>query len=486
LDLTETEGLEVYGYVETQTTSRKSHFQALGEWFGFTFAEIDGKIVTKRYEELSPDSNFTQIDADILRAVPEGTTPKPYNLELTLISATEMPREVRFTFSNPDLDYMKETAVAGLNSAIYLTDVIDQSFSIVATQEQARKRAEAKLLKTHAETRLVKFTAMPELAKFTVGDILELRIPTNDQYQTYLEYWIRIDKKSMTLPLGVVEVEGTAIAPYSAGDIETAIETTQTSTISSAQTAFVQAPRNAIAVPIISQPIREADRGRLGVYIAVSPFGNGVAETVALYQEIAEDTYNIREIYEVPSAVGVALEGLGNWATPSSEDTTNYLDVFFFNQQALESVSSGELDRNPQLNLLRVGDEWIQFRTATVQSLSKSSIYRSKYRLTNLRRGKFNTTAAIGSHAENEYCVLNTNNLRFYDLTAADVGEEVTFIAVSGGGNIELSPKATFTFNPISGYTVSNATDDREFDADCTTIDELADVVATIIKDTKI
>lgn len=36
-----------------------------------------------------------------------------------------------------------------------------------------------------------------------------------------------------------------------------------------------------------------------------------------------------------------------------------------------------------------------------------------------------------------------------------------------------------------SAYTVANATTDRDYDADATTVDELADVLATLIEDLK-
>lgn len=475
LELTATAGLDFIGYLESQKTSRKAHFDGLSKFYGFRYAEIDGKIKTV----LDTFTPITTISQDLVRAANGTDTPKGYDAEILKMPSYEMPREVRFTVSNPALDYLKETATAQLTTGTYANDVAEFSFPIVASSEQARKRAESMLLKLHAEAKAVTFSAMPALMRYSVGDVLT--IPLNGS-----SYVVRIDRKTSTLPVGAVEIQGTILEVFEAGDIETAIVPTEISTLTTYQQAFVQAPRNAIAIPFISKPIRESDVGRLGMYVAVTPVGNGISETVSLYQEIADDTYNLREIYEVPSAAGVALEALGNWATPSTEDTTNYVDIYFFNKQSLESVTGADLDRNPQLNLMRVGDEWVQFRTATIQSLDPDSVYRSKWRISNLRRGLFGTTGEIGSHAANEYCVLNTNNLRFYDLDEADRGEVIKFKAVAGGGNLEMSPVAEITFNPLSAYTVTNATDDRSFDADCTTIDELADVVATIIKDTNL
>ena len=79
-----------------------------------------------------------------------------------------------------------------------------------------------------------------------------------------------------------------------------------------------------------------------------------------------------------------------------------------------------------------------------------------------------------------------TKALKFLPLEKADIGETVTLKALAGGQGLDDVSPVTFTFNPVSAYTVTNATDDRSFDADSTTIDELADVVATIIKDTNL
>jgi hypothetical protein len=67
--------------------------------------------------------------------------------------------------------------------------------------------------------------------------------------------------------------------------------------------------------------------------------------------------------------------------------------------------------------------------------------------------------------------------VRFY-FNPAPADSEVVFT--------DFSKMAQSVFTPSSAYTVTNATTDRTFDANATTIHELADVVATIIEDTKI
>lgn len=475
LTLDGTNGLEVYGYIESGKSSRLQHWSSLAQYWGFSFAEIDGKIKTV-LDTFNPIATISQ---DEVRASSGTDQPSPYDAQISRIAGDEIPREVRFSTLNPNLDYLNETAIAHLIEGVSSADSVDFNFSIVALPDESRKQAERMLLKLHSETRTASFTAMPSAMQWTVGDVIS--VPLNGG-----NYTMRIDKKTAAMPLGVVEIEGTILDVYQASDIATAIRATDFSPIASFQSAFVQSPRNATAVPVISLPIRDADRGRLGVYVAVSPFGIGISESVALYQKVADETFILREIYEVPSVVGDAPEELGTHSDAETEDTTNSLTISFYNEETLESVTAGELDANPLLNLLRIGNEWVQFRTATLETLDTTTTYRSRWTVSNLRRGRFGTSGEMAGHAVDEKVILVTNNFRFYPLAESDIGETVTFKAVSAGVSVELAPEISFTFNPLSQYSVTNATDDRAFDADCTTIDELADVVATIIKDTKL
>lgn len=475
LGLTATSALEVYGYLDAGKTSRLQNWANLAQYFGFTFSEIDGKITTV-LDTFTPIVSFS---ADSIRARAYGDQPKNYDAEITRISAAEIPREVRFSTLNPILDYLNETAIANVIEGVSSSDSVEFNFPIVANTDESRKQAERMLLKMHSETRSVSFNGMPELMRYTVGDVVS--VPLNGE-----TYTVRIDKKTSAMPLGVVEFEGTILDPYEAADVSTAIKATDLAPIASFQSAFLQPPRNAVAVPIISLPIRSEDKGVLGVYVAVSPFGVGNAESVSLYQEIADETYNLRQIYEVPSVVGEAPTALGSHADANVEDTVNDLEISFYNEESLESVTAAELDANPLLNLIRVGDEWVQFRTATLETLTNRERYRSKWTVSNLRRGRFGTAGKMSTHAANENVTLVTNNLRFFPLSESDIGKTVTFKAVSAGASLDDAKAVSFTFNPLSAYNVTSATTDRSFDANNTTIHELADVVGTIIDDLKL
>lgn len=472
MDLTATAGLEVYGYLEANKASRKTHWENLARYFGFRFAEIDGKIKTI----VDTFTSVATISTDSIRATNYGDAQPRYDCEIEIKSDYERPRQVRFSYMNPAIDFHNDTANAFIAEGVSSSDVMDYSFPIVAEAADARQRAEKLLLKHHSETKAVSFKGMPELMRYAVGDVVTVTL--NNQ-----EFLVRIEKKQAALPLGVIEFQGIVLDQYEAGDITSAIVATETAPTATWQTLTPYVPRNSLCIPFASEPIRESDRGKLGLYVAVTPRGTGNSASVALYQERGDENYVIRDIYDVPSVVGVGDGTLGSHANAAVVDTTNTLDIYFYNRVSLETVLQADIDRYPLLNLIRVGDEWLQFRTATAQTLPDGSIYRSVWRISNLTRGRFGTSGEMGSHGADEYAILATDTLKLFTLDPADVGETVTFKAVAGGQSIENAKATSLTFTPVSAYTITNASTDRAFDANCTTINELADVVATVIDD---
>jgi hypothetical protein len=150
-------------------------------------------------------------------------------------------------------------------------------------------------------------------------------------------------------------------------------------------------------------------------------------------------------------------------------------------------VLQADIDRHPHVNLIRVGDEWVQYRTATIQTLEDNSPYRSKWRISNLWRGRYSTSGEIATHAADEYAAVVTPQLMFFELDEADIGETVNLKAVTNRQGVDVAPISSFVFaGPTSAYTVTNAATDRTFDANAVTLHELADVVATVIDDQRL
>lgn len=469
--LTATNGLSMVGFLDHQKQSRKSLIESLERYFFFRIAEVDGKIITIA----DTFTSSATISVDSLRAHAEGEEMPPFDVEVIAKEEHLLPREARVSVMQPDLEYHNESMVAQLFSDISGKESKDYTFPIVDPASAARTVAEKLLLKEYSESTAYEFWGMPELARRAVGDVIT--IPVNG-----VATKIRIEKKQMTLPIGKIRIQGVSVNPFTPSTYQDDVSLLASKAAS--QYAPPSFPRNTVAFVISSLPIREADRGKLGVYVGICGRGRGDGNNASLYREWDNDNYVLcsQNLPYIP--MGLCEDTLANHAGgTATEDTVNVLDIWFFDDVTLESVLQADIDRLPLVNLIRVGNEWVQFRTATVQTLEDHSPYRSKWRISNLWRGRFSTSAAISTHAAKEYAAQYTPQMYFFEMEAADIGQSVSIKAVTNGQAVDLAPISTFTFTPLSNYTVTNGTVDRSFDANNTSINELADVLATFIDD---
>lgn len=433
-DITDTAGLSQLGFVEHTNTSRKTLLEQLERYHLFRTGEIDGKVTAIPHTFTS----VYTVNATSLRAHMDGEEMPRYDAEVVRKEEHLLPREVRVSIMNPVIDYHNETATAQLFT-VPGTESLEYSFNIVDTLENARTSAEKNLLKTHSEDQAVEIFAMPELAQYAVGDVIA--VPVNGILKN-----IRIEKKQLTLPIGKIRIQGVTVNPFTPTTYQ--VDTTTLNALSTEQIVSFDFPRNSVIVPIQSVPIREADVGKLGVYLAVCGRGRGAGENAAVYREYGTDNYELEYVSDAPAEVGLCEDTLGSHTPITTKDTTNVLDIWFFDAVELESVTTADIDRYPAVNLMRVGDEWVQYETATVQTLEENSPYRAKWRISNLWRGRFETDAEISTHGAGEYAVHATTAMRFYELNADDVGQTISFKGVTGGQAIDNAPVGSFIFTP--------------------------------------
>lgn len=470
-DLTATAGLTQTGFVEHTPQSRRALVEHLERYHQFRIVEVDGKVKTV----LDTTVSAATIDADLLRAHNADDQMPEFDAEVLIKDRSQMAREVRVSIMNPEIEYHNESVPAAIFASHNAQESREYAFPIIDTPDNARAAAEKLLLKEHSEDKAIEFWGMPEMAQYSPGDVIT--VPINGVNTT-----LRIEKMQMQLPLGAIRFQCVSVSPFTPTYYQT--DFTESKPKSAPQYADYNFPRNAVVIPIVSEPLNSSEVGKLGTYLAVCGRGRGTSQNFGLYREKDADNYVLQSIVDVPAIAGLCAGTLATHGTPETEDTTNTLDIWFFDDIELETVTQGDLDADLTLNLIRIGDEWVQFRTAAAQTLEENSPYRSKWRISNLWRERFGTDGKAATHGADEYAVLYTRAVFFYELNQIDVGEDINFKAVTNGQNEENASVCTLSsFAPEYSYTVSNETDTRTLDADATDLDELADVVATILKD---
>lgn len=473
-DLTQTEDLTQTGILEHTKGSRKSFIDSLARYHQFRLAEIDGDIVTV----LDNGDSVGTFTANDLRAHDEGEEMPTFDAEVIIKEEHLLPRAVSVSIMNPQQEYHNESATARLFGNITATETKEYTFPIIDDLSDARLVAEKLILKEYFEDKAVEWFAMPSKANISIGDVVTVNIGGED-------HLVRIEKKQSVLPIGKIRFQGVTTG-YTYTDVVFQDDTTSLAPRAFNQYALQNFPRNTVVLPIISYPLYEQHKGRLGVYLAISGRGRGQGENSSLYREMADENYVLQDIIDSSTPMGLIadIDALNSHSDHTVIDSTSEVVIDFFDDVELESILQTDADRHATANLIRIGDGWIQFLTATPGTLPDNSPYRSRWVISDLWHGRFETDAALGTYADGQYAALVTPALRFFDLSEGDIGEVVRFKAVTAGQNIENAPIGEVAFSPVDGdYTIANVTTTRTLDCDNVTLHGLADVVGTIVQD---
>lgn len=161
------------------------------------------------------------------------------------------------------------------------------------------------------------------------------------------------------------------------------------------------------------------------IYMGAAPYGAGFWPGAILYQLEGGD-YDL-EVGGVDSSSdatwGLSTGTLAN-ATHYVWDRGNSVNVELRNG-SISSATEADCNANPRLNLALLGDELIQFTTATLQG-------DGSYTLTGLKRGRRGTEWATGTHAAGDLFVM-MDHIAPVEMSSGDIGADLSFKAVTNG-----------------------------------------------------
>lgn len=440
-DTTAAAGLSNKGYVEHQQQSRNQLIEPLLRWHLLRLGEIDGVITV--IDERS-DSVYT-FDENDLRASAEGSELPQFDAELVRQEEHLTPYQVRVSFMNPANDYHNDSAESDPNFSHSGTETKDYSFPIVSDFATAQLTANLLHAKETTEVLGFEWFGMPNTAHNAIGDVITLPIHG-------VNYKVRIEKIQRQLPIGVIRYQGIVTEPnlyLNATGSEDTVHIKK-------NTQVKLAPRNSIIHVIQSVPVRESDIGKLGVYLGVSGRGRGDWQNCTIYRENGLDNWELQQIVNTETTSGIVRDAMTQQYTAGSyvEDTVNKPFVEFFNDVSLETISFEDLLADPYLNLVCIGQEWLQFNTVFGGlSYDLTQPYAVAGSLSGLLRAKFRPpdqglTEATTGHVANEYATLFSDSLIFFELERKDVGQQIRLKAVTNGQHVDYAPISTFTFTP--------------------------------------
>jgi hypothetical protein len=411
----------VRGYVVSRSALR-SCIEPLARSFFFDAIESDGKL---KFVKRNGASVLTLATTDLAAHAPGEALPEPLHHEHAM--DLELPSEVGLMFFDDDAAYQQGTQYAR-RLATNAVGQVSIDVPIVLSEAEGLHIAQALLFDAWAARETFTFQTSRKFSKYEPGDIFTLPFPANDTTA------VRVTKRDDGAN-GVIRWEAAFCEPtiYTQTQAAASAETP-------AETTSVPGPT---LVELMDLPLLRDVDDSYGFYVAALGY---LAEWRGAQLYISRDgggTYDDMEagLLLVESTIGFAETVLGSpiWLEQFDEKCT--VDVRLV-EGSLASVTRTDVLNG--LNVALLGDEIIQFRTATALSATQ-------WRLSGLLRGRLGTDWAVGAHAINErFVLLDRAAARFVRQGSADVGVEHMVKAVSIGNRLAGTPENLFTYGGIN------------------------------------
>lgn len=411
--------------------------EALMLRFQFTMPEVDGKPKAV----LNNASSDLTIPYTDLRAHRGDDMPKE-DMVISRVDPLKLAKRTTVTYSDPAYSYhtrtQSEVRLFGPQQGTH-----DITLPMIDTAQNMKNLAITISNREEVEGQTYKFTLGPKYQRIHQGTVLTINSRSN------VTHTVRVKELGLELPAGIVDVEAVRqdAAVFSANGTPSDLAT---------ETPVVALPGNTKGV-FIDAPLIDPESDTAAfqgiVYVAMSGRGSGTWPGGFLYREfpLGSDNYTLVPNGSSDKPAQIALTGgvLGTHSDPTTLDTTNTLVLNFYDLTSLETVTLTELENNSRLNLIAIlngAGEWeyVQFQTVTPGTAVAPFI--SKYTISNLLRGRFDTISAITGHASGKEAVIMNSMVKAVLMSTALLGVSCNHKFVTVGMGLDIASIEQFTW----------------------------------------
>lgn len=339
----------------------------------------------------------------------------------------EVPAQIALTYINIDDDYQSDTqysdrlisAAAGTVSAVNL--------AIGLTPAEAKAVADTMLLDQAASILSTKLNLLGDYCRLEPTDPVTVTGPDGTAFR------LRLVKKTDSYPLLEFEAVIDDTSVLSSQGITSADYAGSTVVVGVADTAM-----ELMDIPILN----DAD-DNAGLYVAAKTAdATKTWHGAAIFNSPDDIEYTRRATVSENAVFGTCLTTLGAWAGSRVFDEMNSVQVNV-GDGALYSTTRDAVLGNAATNAMLIGQELIQFRTATLVSAGV-------YTLSGLLRGGRGTEWAMAGHVADERCVLlRTAGLRRILMGNSEIGLSRFYKGVTIGAALSSATAVPFTDNAI-------------------------------------
>lgn len=433
-DLTE----PVEGFIINNRTTVRDHLELLRSIYFFDVVESDGIL---QFIKRGAASSITIPESDI---IPSGKGEIRNTVTVTRKQELELPRQVDLTFIDRVSGY-QASAQQAQRQTVNAVDKVGVNAPIVMSDSEARSRAEKALYASWVARNLYEFALPPKYAYIETGDVITVTV-------NGVNHTMRVSSAQVGRN-GAQQIKALA-EDVSAYDFY--IEPGETTPN---PVAGVILPETRLE--LMDLPRFPSDAGDVGdLRIAMVGLGEGWRGGV-LYRSddggvSGGNTFSSMETLQSEAVVGTLLNALGE-GPRNTWDYGSHIDVAVIEGTLASSTELGVLNG---ANLIMVGDEMIQFQTATLVS-------ENKYRLTKLLRGRLGTEHEMGTHSIGDRVVYMDSAVLKTGVPISSFGLLKFYKAVTVGETLANTTEETFTytgkkFRPYSPVNIAATRDVSE------------------------
>lgn len=345
---------------------------------------------------------------------------------ITIAQDTDLPRGIALSFADIDADQQPNTVIC--QRPLDTVDAVRQASmdltTLVLDTDEARQLSERWFRRQWNSREQCALGLTMQRAAFEPGDVDNLVLDGLTRTAELQKLTFRADD---------------TIATEWRRDFSS-VAALQTSLVGATQDgrreSVILIPMESKAFALDIPSIRDTDNGTNPlIYMGAAPYGPGFWPGAIMYQ--LDGTEYDLEVGAVdsssPSTWGVSTDALAD-ATHYVWDRGNSVNVKLF-YGTLASASEADCNANPRLNLALLGEELIQFSTATLEG-------DGTYTLTGLKRGRRGTEWATGGHAAGDQFILLAD-VAPVQFSSGDIGEDLSFRAATNGADVDTATTTT-------------------------------------------
>lgn len=346
-------------------------------------------------------------------------------LALRQANELEIPAQVSLSYLNIDDDYQTDTQYSDRLISATGGTLAAMQMPIGMTPSEAKSVADTILLDMASSVVSTKINLLGDYCRLEPTDPV---VVTGSDGSTFR---MRIVRKTDSYPLLGFEAVIDDVSVLTSQGITSADYAPSTVVAGAADTLM-----ELMDIPIL----QDADND-VGFYVATK--GSGTPYSGSAVFNSSDGVQYTRKATVLESAVlGTCTTTLGNWTGPRIFDEQNSVTVNV-GAGTLASTTRDVLLNSLAINLMLIGSEIIQFRTATLDAAGI-------YTLTGLLRGGRGTEWAMTAHAVSERCVLlREAGMRRIFMENNELGISKYYKGVTIGRPLSSAESELFTDNAV-------------------------------------